>query len=63
MHEKKGWVKYDVEVDNCDNAQADGEGREEGEENIIKTETRGLKENNHENMKCRQKWGDWFTQS
>lgn len=56
-------MKYDVEVDNCGNAQAAGEGQEEGEENIIKTETRGLKENNHENMKCRQKWGDWFTQS
>lgn len=41
---KNGWVKYDVEVDsNCDKEQAAGEGREEGEENVIKTETRGLK--------------------
>lgn len=41
---KNEWVKYDVEVDNaCDNEQAAGEGGEEGEENVIKTETRGLR--------------------
>lgn len=48
----------------CDNEQAAGEEREDsGGESIIKAETRRRKKNIRANMKCRQKRGDWFTQS
>lgn len=56
-------MKYDVEVDNyCGNKQAAGDRGEEGKGNVKNGRREGKhKKNPHENMKCKQKWGDWFT--
>lgn len=57
-------MKYDVEVDNyCGNKQAAGEGGGESQEKCNKDRDKRNEGNYHGNMKCRQKWGNWFTQS
>ena len=48
-------MKYDVDSC-CENKQATGEGGDEAQGNVKKDRDKRTGENNHENMKRRQKW-------